>query len=103
MTVLIEGERIRAVFPDGTEAVPEGANRFDVQGRFLLPGLIDFHVHLMFARQNGPQAMYAELEHQFYGRVVAMPDMAGDARILAHAQRSTRICTPTGRGWTRPP
>lgn len=41
--VLVEGERILAAGP----AVDEGADRvFDLDGRYLLPGLIDLHVHL---------------------------------------------------------
>jgi hypothetical protein len=45
-TVVIEGEQIRAITgPD--VAAPQNARVVDCQGKFLLPGLIDAHVHLV--------------------------------------------------------
>ena len=47
VTVLIEGTTLRAIYPAGSEVeIPHGARRLDLQGRYLLPGLIDAHVHL---------------------------------------------------------
>ncbi|HEX9691493.1 MAG TPA: amidohydrolase family protein [Gemmatimonadales bacterium] len=43
--VLVEGERITCVGPAAGCLVPAGAQRHDVTGRFLTPGLIDAHVH----------------------------------------------------------
>ncbi|HSL82853.1 MAG TPA: amidohydrolase family protein, partial [Thermoanaerobaculia bacterium] len=45
-TVVVEGERIAAVGPDGEVAVPEGATRIDAAGKTVLPGLWDMHTHL---------------------------------------------------------
>jgi cytosine/adenosine deaminase-related metal-dependent hydrolase len=45
-TVLIEGERIAAVGPDGEVVVPEEATRIDAAGKTVLPGLWDMHTHL---------------------------------------------------------
>lgn len=45
-TVLVNGNRITAVGPDGTVPVPPHAERIDVQGKSLLPGLWDMHVHM---------------------------------------------------------
>ena len=42
-TVLLRGGRIASV---GTGAAPAGARVIDLKGRYLLPGLIDAHVHL---------------------------------------------------------
>ena len=44
-TVLVDGQRIVAVGPTATTAVPAGARRIDGIGKFLIPGLIDMHVH----------------------------------------------------------
>ncbi|GEM_PF-693102 len=96
MTVLIEGERIGAVFPDGTEALPEGAHVIDLEGRYLIPGLIESHTHLsnvfrQISISPGPldppsrETMYTVLERMLYGGVVAARDMAGDARIFGKA------------------
>jgi imidazolonepropionase-like amidohydrolase len=44
--VLVEGNRISKVGTTGTVLIPPGAQRIDVTGKFVLPGLIDTHVHL---------------------------------------------------------
>ena len=45
--VLIDGTRIAAVGASGDVAIPEGAITVDVGGKWLVPGLIDAHVHFM--------------------------------------------------------
>jgi ketosteroid isomerase-like protein len=45
MTVVISGDRIAAVGPSGSVAVPAHARVVDGTGRFLIPGLWDMHVH----------------------------------------------------------
>lgn len=44
--LLIDGERIKAVGPAGSVSVPEGADVIHVDGKWLLPGLMNMHVHL---------------------------------------------------------
>jgi len=44
--VLVEAGRIVAVGAEDDVAVPEGAERIDVAGRVILPGLVDTHSHL---------------------------------------------------------
>lgn len=46
MTVVVQGERIVAVGPADRTGVPAGAQVIDGRGRYLLPGLVDAHVHL---------------------------------------------------------
>ncbi|GAA5161110.1 amidohydrolase [Ornithinimicrobium tianjinense] len=45
-TVLVRDGRIEAVGPTEAVAVPDGVERIDAAGRWVLPGLIDAHVHL---------------------------------------------------------
>ena len=45
-TVLIEGDRITGIGPVETFVVPADASIIDGQGRYLVPGLVDAHVHL---------------------------------------------------------
>ncbi|MFT4045673.1 MAG: amidohydrolase family protein [Solimonas sp.] len=45
-TVLIDGDRITAVGPAASVDIPAGAQRIDMSGRWLIPGLINCHVHL---------------------------------------------------------
>jgi imidazolonepropionase-like amidohydrolase len=45
MTVTVEGERIATVSPSAIAHGPKG-RRIDGKGRFLIPGLMDVHIHL---------------------------------------------------------
>lgn len=45
-TVVISGNRIQAVGPDGEVQVPAGAEVIDAAGRTLMPGLWDMHAHV---------------------------------------------------------
>lgn len=44
-TVVVAGTRIVAVGPRASTPVPEGARVIEAEGRFLMPGLVDMHVH----------------------------------------------------------
>ncbi|MFZ5766604.1 MAG: dihydroorotase [Thermodesulfobacteriota bacterium] len=44
--LLIENGMISRIGPAGTLSVPAATKTFDLQGKWLLPGLIDMHVHL---------------------------------------------------------
>ena len=48
--VVVRGDRIEAVGPKSSTRVPRGSLRIDGRGLWLMPGLIDMHVHL-----NDPQ------------------------------------------------
>src|SRR5439155_9264993 len=45
-TVIVEGDRISSIAPNGSVPIPAGASRIDASGKYLLPGLIDMHVHV---------------------------------------------------------
>lgn len=45
-TVVLEGERIRAVGPGGSLQIPAGARVVDYSGKTIIPGLIAAHVHV---------------------------------------------------------
>ena len=45
-TVVVEGDRITMVGPDGAVTVPAGAETIDAAGKSLLPGLWDMHTHV---------------------------------------------------------
>jgi imidazolonepropionase-like amidohydrolase/Tol biopolymer transport system component len=47
-TVVIEGNRIKAVGPRGQVQVPAGAHVVDAKGKTVIPGLIDVHWHGTF-------------------------------------------------------
>ncbi len=50
--VLVTGEKIAAVGPAGSVAVPPGTTTIDLPGMTLLPGLIDAHSHIFLHPYN---------------------------------------------------
>ena len=50
-TVVVRGDRIVAVGPVASTQIPDGAQRIDGRGKFLMPGLAEMHAHVL-----GPQA-----------------------------------------------
>lgn len=44
--IVIRGDRIDAAGPAGNVRVPAGARHIDAKGKFIIPGLVDAHIHL---------------------------------------------------------
>ena len=81
MTVLIEGPRISAVFRTGTRTVPTNATVKDMTGYYIIPGLIDSHVHVgTQARDSGVMEMV--LRNVFMDGITTVRDMGGSMRIV---------------------
>lgn len=56
--VLLKGDRIEKVGPRAKVKIPEGAERVEATGQFLVPGLVDAHVHFfqsggLYTRPDG--------------------------------------------------
>lgn len=93
-TVLIRGGRIAAVY-SASRPVPAGTRVEDLTGKWIIPGLIDAHVHI--ANGGGDITRYRELlSRLLLDGVTGLRDMAGDARILGYLAREARLDAP---GW----
>jgi imidazolonepropionase-like amidohydrolase len=68
-TIVIDGERITAVGPTGSVAVPAHAHLIDLSRATVLPGLIDTHTHLTGdPRQSGYQGLgISDIRAALYG------------------------------------
>lgn len=85
-TIVIGNGHIQAVYPSGSRPLPEHARVENLRGRYVMPGLIDAHVHLTGAEPDA--AHYQPLLHALLlGGVTAVRDMAGDDRLLAYLAR----------------
>jgi imidazolonepropionase-like amidohydrolase len=92
-SVLIEGERITAIFPAGSRPLPVGATIYNLTGRYLIPGLIDTHVHVATdpSSEDSRPRTERRLRAALLGGVTAVRDMAGDVRALASLQRDALL------------
>jgi imidazolonepropionase-like amidohydrolase len=54
-SVVIQGRQVRAVLSPDSTAWPADAEVIDVTGKFVMPGLIDMHVHLTYPDNDTPR------------------------------------------------
>lgn len=86
VAVVIKNGRVSEIVDATAYKAPPNAEVIDLSSRFLLPGLIDAHVHL--ANNSDPQAALRKL---FAAGVTTVRDMGGDARTLAVLARDAKI------------
>ncbi|MGH7618360.1 MAG: amidohydrolase family protein, partial [Gemmatimonadaceae bacterium] len=94
-TILITDSIITVIGPARVIKTPTGAQIVDGRGKFVIPGLIDAHVHLATepsGEDTRPRAL-ARLEAALYGGVTSVRDMAGDTRALGPLARDARAGT----------
>jgi len=88
-TVIVRGDRIAAIGPVSAVAIPSGARIVDGTGKFLLPGLIDMHVHLSKNRGSAMGLFVAN-------GVTTVRDMGGDYEELVRWRRDVMAGRRTG-------
>jgi imidazolonepropionase-like amidohydrolase len=86
--ILVDGERISAIGARETVAIPADAQRVDASGKWLVPGLMNMHVHLGLVL---PGRMTAELAGETDAALALR--MAAAARDILQAGVTT-IRTP---------
>lgn len=76
-TIVVRGERITAVGPDGSVEPPVGSEVIDAEGRMVLPALWDMHVHVR-------RGMLDELEAPLHlaAGVTSVRDLGSDTDLL---------------------
>jgi imidazolonepropionase-like amidohydrolase len=84
-SILIEGDRIKAV-SDGFIDPPPGGDLVDLRKKFVLPGLIDCHVHLT-----------AQLDRGYRLRTVEDSDPKVGSQRGSHAGRRFHYRARRGR------
>ncbi|HEX3125009.1 MAG TPA: amidohydrolase family protein, partial [Rhodanobacteraceae bacterium] len=84
-TVIVDDGRITAIVAPGDQ-IPEGALRVDGHGRFLIPGLVDMHVHLFNLYSHRPPNDWTFPLYVANG-VTGVREMRGDAASMAQVVR----------------
>ncbi|MEX1148021.1 MAG: amidohydrolase family protein [Sphingomonadales bacterium] len=89
MAIVVRGERIESVIPvsELSADMRADAKIVDVSGQYVVPGLIDAHVHL--ATRPSRAGAEAIMRRQLYSGITTVRDMAGDIRALAELSRSS--------------
>lgn len=87
--VLVSAGRIAAVGPTGRSGAPADAEQVDGSGKFLIPGLIDSHVHL-HTRRRDPGVIERVLGLVLRGGVTTVRDMGGNGAALAPLAEQAR-------------
>jgi imidazolonepropionase-like amidohydrolase len=72
-TIVIRGNRIAAVGPRAATPVPAGATIIDAKGKWVIPGLVDSHVHFFQS-----------------GNIYTRPDAADFNAVMPYAQETGR-------------
>jgi imidazolonepropionase-like amidohydrolase len=92
-TLLLRDGRIAALYTSGDSTLPADVPVLDLAGDYIIPGLIDTHVHLATDPSGGDRRALVEqrLRNALHGGVTAVRDMAGDGRALASLARDARV------------
>jgi imidazolonepropionase-like amidohydrolase/Tol biopolymer transport system component len=95
-TVVVEGNRITAVGPSSSVQVPAGAERIDVTGRYLMPGIVDVHAHIGTGSSGiTPQTHWGFLTNLAFG-VTTLHDPSNDTETVFSASEMIKAGLITG-------
>lgn len=87
MTVVVQAGRITEIYRSASKPLRRGVARPDYSGHYLMPGLIDSHVHLG-TRERPPGVAEALLKNAFMDGVTSVRDMGGSMAIVAPLART---------------
>ncbi|MCD0488390.1 amidohydrolase family protein [Pedobacter sp. MC2016-14] len=68
----------------------KGAKTIDLQGKFIIPGLIDAHVHVTANRKNNIENTYNHLNYFLRHGITSLRDAGGDGAALLKAQKEIK-------------
>lgn len=94
-TLVIENQLIKEIDYGTSEKTYPNAKTVDLQGKYILPGLIDTHVHLATVPKTDRKDNNAHVEEQldkmlFFG-ITTVRDMVGNGIILADYKRASKL------------
>ncbi len=90
-TIIIKDGKIDQIIPSSTK-LPDSISVINVAGKYIIPGLIDSHVHLATDPSEVKRPAVEEvLNRMLYSGITSVRDMAGDARTLAGLSRDAKV------------
>jgi imidazolonepropionase-like amidohydrolase len=94
MAIVTDGQIIKAVLPSRELPANTVGEIVEMGGRYVVPGLIDAHVHLRMPDRKIGEAI---LKRDIYSGITAVRDMADDLdalRVLARDAREGKVIAP---------
>ncbi len=86
-TVVITDNRISAVGPAGQVSIPAGARQFDVNGKTIMPGLVDVHAHMGYdVLDINPQKEWQYYANLAYGVTTTHDPSASTQTVFSQAE-----------------
>jgi imidazolonepropionase-like amidohydrolase len=86
-TIVVEGNRIKAVGGEASVTVPAGARTVDLAGRTVIPGLFDEHAHLHYSTLDiFPQRPWKYLANLAYGVTSTHDPSASTQEVFGQAE-----------------
>ncbi|HZS10025.1 MAG TPA: amidohydrolase family protein [Blastocatellia bacterium] len=95
MTVIITGDRITTIGKSKLVKIPPGAEVVDATGKFLIPGLLDMHIHLTIIPDRVVSREVIVPLLVAFG-VTGVRDMGGDWQRIEQLRREIADGTITG-------
>ncbi|UNY98762.1 amidohydrolase family protein [Zhouia spongiae] len=93
--ILVEGTEISEVFYDKDSIAGFKGTVFDLSGKYVIPGLIDAHVHLATVPKPDLSENRKETEKvlhkMLYAGITTVRDMAGNAVLLGYYERASAL------------
>lgn len=86
-TVLIDRNRIKAIGTSGSVTVPAGAQKVDVSGKYIIPGLIDVHAHIGTGSNDiTPQTHWGYYANLAFGVTTAHDPSSGTEMVFSNSE-----------------
>ena len=85
--LVVTGNRISAVGPRGSVAIPRGARSIDVRGKTILPGYVDVHAHLSAPSQVHRTVVPQYLANLAFGITTARDPESQVTDVFTYADR----------------
>jgi len=92
-TIIIHNNTIETIGSVKEIAIPDSVTVFNYLGKYVMPGLIDTHVHLATepTKEDNRARAEKDLKDMLVSGVTSVRDMAGDARALGSLSRDAGL------------
>jgi imidazolonepropionase-like amidohydrolase/Tol biopolymer transport system component len=94
--IVVVNNRITAIGPSGSVAVPAGARDIDVSGKTITPGFVDTHAHLRVAANLHRDPVWSYAANLAYGVTAARDPQTGSTDVLSYEdqEKAGKVLAP---------